>query len=123
MCGRNGHGAEFVQRHHGYPEVVAALEHKHHAGAVLHAQGLEEGSGGVGQLFELTEGEAALLTGGVGPEQSLAVGLLGGPGVDHVVGEVEIFGDYEAEILPEVIVIGEIGAVGETFDHSCRNCT
>lgn len=61
-----------------------------------------------GQARDLLEGEGALAPVHVRPLQGALVGLFLGDDVEHVVGEVEVFRDVDAEIVQVILVGAEI---------------
>ena len=92
MGGRNGDGADLVQGRHRDPPFQAALEDQHHAVAPTDADGVEIRGHFVGEHLVFSVGEMALVSVVVDVEDGFLLGLRGRIGVDHVVGEIEMFG-------------------------------
>ena len=105
----DGHGPQFVQRQHGQPPLIVAFQDEHHLVAVADTQALVVGCGLVGLLFQLLERETEFLAMLVGPQECRFVGRFFSPCVDDVVGEVEVFGNDELEMLPVVFLRREAG--------------
>ena len=101
--GGDDHGPQLVQGQHDDPPLIASLEDEHHRVALADAQRLEIGGGLVALLLQLCEGGANLRTLVVGPEQGQLVGCFLGPLVHHVIGEVEVLGDDELEVLVVIL--------------------
>ena len=104
MRGGDGDGADFVECQHGYPELVAAAQHKHDAVAAPDAQLQEVGCRLVGHLFQVLEGEAFLLTLVVGPQQGQFIRRLLGPDIHHIICEVEMLRHINVEIADKVLL-------------------
>lgn len=98
------HRPQFVQREDRKPEFVAAFENQHHRVALADAEAPEPRSRAVALAFEVGEGELNLLALVAGPQQRLFVGLLGGIGVDDVVGEIEIFRHADMQVPAEILL-------------------
>jgi len=85
-------GAQLAKRRHGRPELPVALEHQHHAVALLHTQRGEVVGRLVRQILDILEGEAALLLLAGKVQHSQLFGILAGHGVHDVEAEVELIG-------------------------------
>ncbi len=101
--GGDDNSANLAQRQHHYPPLVAALQDEHHGVVLADAQRLQIAGRLVALLLQLSEGGTNLLALVVGPEQGQLVGCLLGPLVHHVVGEVEVLGDDELQVLVVVL--------------------
>ena len=67
--------------------------------------------------LDVGECEALLAAVGIGPQKCRTVGFGGCPGVDHIVAEIEIFGNLHLEIVHEVVVRLEICLFKKFFYH------
>ena len=104
MGGGDGDGADFVQRQHGNPELVAAAQHEHDAVAPPDAQLQQIGRRLVRHLFQVPEGEAFFLPLVIGPQQRQLVRRLLGPGIHDVIGEVEMLRHIDVEMTDKVLL-------------------
>ena len=59
--GGDCYSAQLVQRNHGGPELVVALQHQHNLVALLDTKGGEVVGVLVGHILHVLEGEAALV--------------------------------------------------------------
>ncbi len=90
-------GAQFVQGHHGEPELIVPLEHQHDPVAPLDSQGGEIVGALVGGVLDILEGEAALLMMLVHIEHGQLIRILAGDLVHDIKTEVEGFMIREAD--------------------------
>ena len=117
MGGGDRHGAYLVESDDREPELHAPAQYEHHHVAAPYAERAEPGCRAVGQILQLGKGVGAFVSLVVGPEQGALVGLLGGPRIYHVVGEIEVFRYLYPEIVDEILLGGEAATFGETFYH------
>ncbi len=108
--GGDHHGSEFVEREHREPEFIASLEDQHHGVALSDAEASEIGGRAVALALQVGEGEALFTPLVVGPEHGQPIGLFGGIDVHDVIGEIEMFGHPDMQVLPELLLRGEVGA-------------
>ena len=97
--GGNHDGANLTQGQHHHPPLVAALQDEHHGVVLADAEGGQIRSGLIGLLLQLSEGGPDLLALVVSPQDSEFLGCLLSPRIHHIVGEVEVLGDDELQIL------------------------
>ena len=102
--GRDGDGADLMQRQDGIPELVVALQHQHDPVAPLDAQGRKVVGGLAGSVLHILEGEAALghIVGDV--DHGQLVGILSGDGIHSIEGEVVALGVAEVEHLQAAVL-------------------
>ncbi len=102
--GGDQYDAQLVQRRGAHPVLPAAAQYHHHHVALFEPQAPQEVGHAVGQLHDVGEGEGLLLPLLADPQKRPLVGLLLGPGVHHVVAEVEVLRHVDGELLPECLV-------------------
>ena len=102
--GGNDHSTELVECRDGKPELVAALHDEHHHVAVAYAELAEIGGGLVALTLYVAKSELVVLSLVVDPQQCVLVGGNACPFIDHVVGKIEVFGNFYVEVLFEVFV-------------------
>ena len=117
MGGRDGHGAELMQRNDGVPELVAPLEDQHHFVAAAYAERLEIGGGTIRSLLDLCKGEVDVFAVIIRPAEGASRRLLFGPSIDDVVSVVEVLGYADMEIVFEIFLRRERGLRQKTFYH------
>ena len=117
MGGRDGHGAELMQRNDGEPELVASLEDEHHFVAAANAERLEIGGSAIRSLLDLCKGEVDVLALIVCPAEGAPRRLLCGPSIDDVVSVVKVLGYADMEIVFEIFLRRERGLRQKTFYH------
>ena len=100
---RNHDGANLAQGEHYHPPLVAALQNEHHGVVLADAERHQVRRSLVRLLLQLGKRRAYLLALVVGPQQGQPVGLFLGPLVHHVVGEVEVLGDNELQVLVVIL--------------------
>ena len=104
MRGRDGDGADFVQRQHRYPKLVAAPQHEHDAVPPPDTQLEQVGRRLVRHLFQVPEGEAFFLPLVIGPQQRQLVRRLPGPYIHNIIGEVEMLRHIDVEMTDKVLL-------------------
>ncbi len=109
MSGRNHHSPEFMKGDNREPELIAALEDKHHLVTLADTQLLEEGGRAVALALHVGKRELAHLIPVVGPEQRRFVGVALSPAVDHIIAEIEILRHHHLIILFKIRIILECG--------------
>ena len=107
---RDDRGADLAQRHGAHPVFPATTQHHHHDVALADAE-LPKGVGGaVGEQRNVGERELALLASVVDPHEGLLLGFDTRPLVYDVVGEVEVLGHVDLEVVVEILVRVEFNA-------------
>ena len=102
--GRDCHRTELMQGKHSEPELIAALEDKHHHIPPTYAELTEISRCTVGLLLDICKGETDALALVIGPEQRLLFGFLRCPGIHHVVGKVKMFGDDKLQVFSIILL-------------------
>ena len=104
MGGGDGDGADFVQRQHRYPELVAAPQHEHDAVAPPDAQLQQIGRRLVRHLFQVPEGEAFFLSLVIGPQHRQFIRRLPGPDIHNIISKVEMLRHIDVEMTDKVLL-------------------
>ena len=117
MGGRDGYGADLMQRNDGVPELVAPLEDQHHFVAAAYAERLEIGGGTIRSLLDLCKSEVDVFAVIVCPAEGAPRRLLFGPSIDDVVSVVKVLGYADMEIVFEIFLRRERGLRQKTFYH------
>ena len=117
MGGRDGHGADLMQRNDGVPELIAPLEDQHHFVPAAYAERLEIGGGTIRSLLDLCKSEVDVFAVIVRPTESAPRRLLFGPNIDDVVSVVKVLGYADMEIVFEIFLRRERGLRQKTFYH------
>ena len=92
-------GADLAEGEHHHPPLIAAFQDEHH-GVVLADAQRHQVTGGLVRLFlQLTVGRANLFALIVCPQDGQLLRGLLCPRVHHVVGEIEVLGDDELQVL------------------------
>ena len=113
--GRDGDGADLVERQHAEPELVMPLQDQHNGVALPDTQGFEIVGGLGGVFLHIAEGEAAVGAVVCHPQHSQLVGGFFGDGVHAVEGEVELVIVLEGDATEHTrLVVGG-------FDEVIRN--
>ena len=112
VCGEHvrrgdGDGSQLVESDDAGPELMTLLEDQHHGVAFLYSLRGEHVRRLVASALHLREGDDVFLF-VVAPHERLAVRLMRGVPVDHVVGEVEVLGNSDVEVRVEVLVRREL---------------
>lgn len=111
MCGGDDDRAELAARGDQHPVFPAAVEHTHHVIALFHACGNEEIDGAVARFADVAESHYFFFTRGIAPDQRAFFGREARIFVHYVIAEIEVFGHGEADVLREIVIVCEIGAV------------
>ena len=119
---RNGDRPDLMQGQHADPPFVPAFEHQHDHIAFPDAEEAEIGCGPVREPFEVGKGILGAASFIVGPHKGGFVRLFRGPDIHYVIGEIEIAGDLEPEILPEILQRRKLRLFQEPFYHNTSVC-
>ena len=109
--GGDGDRADAVQRQQRVPELIAALEHEHHAVALFDAVTHQEIGGLVGKAAQVLKGEATLLALVADPEHGQLIGGFLGDDVHHIVAVIEVVADGHFIVFLKVFQRGKVVAV------------
>ena len=97
-CG-NDDSANLMQGEHDDPPFIATLQNEHHGVVLANAQRHQVRGCLIGLFLQLSESSTNLLALIVRPQDGQSLGLLCCPRVHHVIGEIEVLGNDEFQVL------------------------